>query len=451
VGDPPWTLHDRLAYLEGRIAVLERMARLGRLLNSTLDLSQLLDLITQTAAELTGADGSAIALLDPETEQLRFETSSGPLRETIRHFVVPLDGSIAGWVFTHNQPVILRDAQQDARHCPLVDQVTGLETRSLMEVPLTVRGEGIGVITAANYGSDASFSDQDLQTLTTLAAQAAAAIHNARLFEGQQRAYAALEEANAQLQELDRLKSDFIGVITHELRTPIANLDFALQVLERYGTAGWSVEQREQMGELKAGIQSAERMVDNLISFATFLNNRGELRLEWVDLSEVVEDALIAAELAARQRQVDVRPDMAPALPPLYGDRARLVQAVYQLLDNAVKFTPAGGQVWVRCRTQGDHLRLEVEDTGIGIAAGRLPTLWQGFAQQGDPLLRGKDGLGIGLALVRQIVEAHRGRVDVRSKEGTGSTFAFVLPLTVSRAGQGPGGAQAAARGCPPA
>ncbi len=436
--NPPWTLEDRAAYLEGRIAVLERMARLSRLLNTTLDLSQLLDLITQAAAELTDADASAIALFDPETGQLCFETSSGPQREMVWHFVVPIDRSIAGWVFTQNQPVIVHDAQQDVRHCPLMDQVTGLKTRSLMEAPLAVRGEVLGVITAAVYRSGPSFTDRDLQTLTALAAQAAIAIHNARLFESQRRAYAALEEANAQLQEVDRLKSDFIGVITHELRTPIANLDFAFQVLERYGTLGWSADQRKQLAEIKTGIQSAERMVDNLISFATLLSNRGGLRREWIDPRQVAEDALIAVQPAARRKQIRVKPELAPGLPPLYADRARIGQAVYQLLDNAIKFTPSGGQVWVRCRTQGNHVRLEVEDTGIGIPAERLPTLWHGFAQQGDPLRRGNEGLGIGLPLAKQIVEAHGGRVDARSTEGTGSTFAFVIPLTATPEGQSP-------------
>lgn len=428
--DPPWTPQDRIAYLEERITVLERTIRLGRLINSTLDLSRLLELITQAAVELIGTDASAIALLDPETGQLYFETASGPQREVLERFPVPLDSSIAGWVIAHNEPVIVPDAQQDARHCPLVDVATGLQTRSLMEVPLTVREEVIGIITAANYRPGLSFTTGDLHTLMALATQAATAIHNARLFEGQRRAYTALQEANAQLQELDRLKSDFIAIITHELRTPIANLDLAQQVFERLGTATWSAEQHTQMDELRAGIRSTERMIDNLIAFATFLSNRGELRLERLDLSKVAQDALVAIEPAARHKHVRLWPEIASPLPPLHGDRARLGQAVYQLLDNAVKFTPAGGQVWVRCRVQGDYLRLEVEDTGIGIPEGRLPALWQGFAQQGNPLLRGQEGLGIGLALVRQIVEAHGGQVDARSKEGSGSTFAFVLPLT---------------------
>jgi signal transduction histidine kinase len=430
MADPPWTLQDRLAHLEERIAVLERTIRLGRLINSTLDLSQVLELITQAAIELIGTDASAIALLDPETGQLYFETASGPQREMLHRFPVPLDDSIAGWVIAHNEPVIVSDAQRDPRHCPLVDTATGLQTRSLMEVPLTVREEVIGIITAANYRPGLSFTTEDLHTLRALATQAATAIHNARLFEGQRRAYAALQEANAQLQDLDRLKSDFIAVITHELRTPIANLDLAQQVFERLGTATWSAEQRTQMDELKAGIRSTQRMIDNLIAFATFLSNRGELRLEWLDLSEVVRDALIAVEPAARHKQIHLVSEIASSLPPLHGDRTRLGQAVYQLLDNAVKFTPAGGQVWVRCRVQGDYLRVEVEDTGTGIPEKRLPTLWQGLTQHGDPMLRGQEGLGIGLALVKQIVDAHSGQVDSRSIEDAGSTFAFVLPLT---------------------
>ena len=150
----PWTVEDRLAHLERRVAVLERMGRLSRLITSTLDLHRLLSIITEAAAELTNTEAASIALVQPETGELYFETASGPAKDTVKRYTIPLEGSVAGWVFTHNQPVMIRDARNDPRHFPVIDQQTGFQTRSLPEAPLNVRGETIGVIMAVNYQQD---------------------------------------------------------------------------------------------------------------------------------------------------------------------------------------------------------------------------------------------------------------------------------------------------------
>ena len=440
--DKPWTTEDRLVYLERRTAVLERMSRMNQLMTSTLDMHRLLDIIAEAAAELADTEAAAIALLDEQTNELYFEAASGPKSDEIKRTTVPLEGSLAGWVFKQNQPVIVHDAQTDPRHTGLIDRQTGLQTRSLMEAPLNARGKPIGVIMAVNYTQEAHFSDDDLQVLTALAAQATIAIQNARLFEAQSaitfenarlfaaqnQAYAALAKANEQLQEMDKLKSAFIGVITHELRTPIANLDFSLQLLERYGVDRWPEEQREQLPLLKEGIASAEQMVDNLISFATYLGKRGDLHLEWVDLGAVVRETTRPLQSLAKGKDINFHLQIPSALPKVQGDPERLSDAIHHLVQNAVKFTDAGGSIWVRCWEEQKEVHLEVRDTGTGIPADRLPGLWEGFAQMADPVRRGVAGLGLGLALVRHIISAHGGQVHANSVQGIGSIFGFRIP-----------------------
>jgi K+-sensing histidine kinase KdpD len=437
----PWTIEDRLGYLERRIAVLERMSRLSRLITSTLDLHRLLDIITEAGAELANTEAAAIALFDDQRNELYFEAVSGPKKEEIKRFTIPLEGSLAGWVFTHNESVIIHNAQEDPRHSGLVDSHTGFQTRSLIQAPLTVRGAPLGVIMAVSYSEETRFNDDDLQVLTSLATQAAVAIENARLFEAQReivfenarlfeaqtRAYAALAKANERLQELDKLKSAFIGVITHELRTPIANLDFSLQLLERYGTADWQQEQRDQLVQLKEGIASTERTVDNLVSFATYLSKRGELNLEWVDLGALIQDTIEPLRSLAESKGISFQTQVSSAL-KVHVDRERLSDAVYHLVENAVKFTEQSGSIWVRCHAKSDQVHFVVQDTGVGIPEDKLPQLWSGFAQMADPVLRGVEGLGLGLALVQYIVSAHNGHVYAKSQEGMGSVFGFQIP-----------------------
>ena len=239
----------------------------------------------------------------------------------------------------------------------------------------------------------------------------------------------ALIKANRQLQELDQLKSGFLGVITHELRSPFVNINMSLQLIERHGIEHLLPEQREQLRELNGGVQAAKVMIDNLVKFATFLSKRGELQLTEVKLADVVENALVPLHFQAQRKGVTLEILLPETLPALQADQALLGEAIYHLTHNAVKFTKSGGKVSLRARAEADSLHFEVQDSGVGIPAERLPTLWDSFSQMADPLLRGVEGLGLGLALVKYVVDAHGGEVRAESKQGVGSTFGFELPL----------------------
>jgi signal transduction histidine kinase len=428
--DKPWTIEDRLAYLEGRIAVLERMVEVSQIITSTLDLRQVPRIIVEAAKELTKAEGASILLLDKKSGEFYFETYTGVKEDEVKHSVVPLTGSIAGWVLAHNEPLIIRNVQDDPRYYRLMDEREGFVTRSLMAAPLNFRGETIGVIEVLNRQGEEDFTDQDLQTLMAMATQAAIAIENARLFGDLVQAYAALDKANRQLQEMDKLKSAFIGVITHELRSPFANIAFSLQLLERHGLEHLSPEQREPLEQIVRGVKSARAMVDNLVTFAAFLSKKGELRLTQLNFGEMVQDAVAPLKALAEANGIALHITVPDNLPSVYGDRERLSDAVYHLLHNAIKFTQAGGRVWIRGSATADAIRFEVQDTGVGVPADKLPTLWEGFTQVADPLRRGVEGLGLGLALVKYVVSAHDGEVWAQSEEGVGSTFGFQVPLS---------------------
>jgi signal transduction histidine kinase len=176
------------------------------------------------------------------------------------------------------------------------------------------------------------------------------------------------------------------------------------------------------------GVKAAKTMVDNLVTFAAFLGKRGELRPTQLDFGEVVHDAVAPLIPLAEGKDISLRIVVPDNLPPVYGDMERLADAMYHLVHNAVKFTDAGGQVWIRCWGTADAAHFQVKDTGAGVPVDKLSTLWEGFTQMADPLRRGVAGLGLGLALVRFIVGAHGGQVWSESKENAGSTFGFRVP-----------------------
>jgi signal transduction histidine kinase len=296
-------------------------------------------------------------------------------------------------------------------------------------VPIYAHGEWIGLFALGAKTSGDAYYESDLVLLSTLADQTAVALENARLVDDLKRAYAELDRANRQLQETDELKTAFIGVVTHELRTPLSNLDFSMQLIERYGLDRLTPEQREQLEQLNAGIKSAKTMIDNLVTFATFISKQGELHLRRLDFRDVVSEALASLESVAEVNGVALHAEMPERAPLIQGDRARLTDAVYHLIHNAVKFNEEGGEAWVRCTVGEDALYFEVEDTGVGVPEEKVPELWEAFSQMADPLRRGVEGLGLGLALVNYVVDAHGGRVYAKSEVGVGSTFGFALPL----------------------
>jgi K+-sensing histidine kinase KdpD len=428
MSEPP-TTEERLEYLERQVAILECMVEVNRIVTSTPDLSQLLDTILQVAMQLSHTEAGSIMLLDEQSGELYFEAAAGPTRELVERFSVPRGQGISGWALMHDEPLIVNDVSSDGRHYSVVDASTGFTTRSMMAAPLRFHGQVIGVLALINRQDEGPFTEGDLRTMMALAAQVAIAIEHARLFSAQAQALADLERANRQLQEMDKLKSAFISVITHELRTPFANLSFSLELLERYGTECWLPEQREQMAQLKDGVESAQEMVDNLVDFATFLSKQGELRLEWVNIRNLVHRATLPLRQLATSKGIAFYVEEAEELPLVYADQERLSDAVYHLAQNACKFTPPGGSIWVRCRAEPDCLRLEVQDTGVGIPQDKLPGLWEGFAQMADPVRRGMEGLGLGLALVKHIATAHGGQVYAKSVEGVGSRFGLSLPV----------------------
>jgi signal transduction histidine kinase len=180
---------------------------------------------------------------------------------------------------------------------------------------------------------------------------------------------------------------------------------------------------------LAEGLQRAETLINNLITFAALLSKQGQLRMAPVDLGQVAKETIHVLEPLAQAREVKMSLQISAGLPTVYCDRERLAEAIYHLTQNAVKFNHPGGSVTLACRSAPEDVLFEVTDTGIGISPDKLPQMWQDFTQLADPLRRGVEGLGLGLPLVRYVVRAHGGQVWARSQPGQGSVFGFRIPL----------------------
>jgi signal transduction histidine kinase len=402
-------------------AVLNRLVQVSLILNSMLDLDRLLQLIMDVAAEITDAGAASIMLMDKNTNQLFFTASTGTDIKKLQRIPVPLDGSIAGTIVTENRAIIIDESKSDPRHYSQVDDKIDFQTTSLVGVPMRVREEVIGVLEALNKKpgvDEGRFDEEDVRRLTILAAQAAVAIENARLIE-------ALQKALDDLDRLDKLKSDFIAIASHELRTPLGVI---------LGYASFLKDEAEgEVGEHADQVLNSALRMRNLIedmANLTHVKTEDDFNAELVTINSIMREAQQdMAELAEAKGQAFIV-DVPVEQIEINADRPKLVLALTNVLNNAVKFTPGGGVITLGAESKKGEVWLMVKDTGTGLAASELDRIFDQFYQVEDHMTRRHGGLGLGLAIAKAIVEKHEGRIWVESQGlGRGSTFYLGLPL----------------------
>lgn len=371
-------------------------------LASTLDLDALLQSVVDAARDLTECEATSLLLYDPATRHLHFEAATGGRVAGAERIVVPTENSIAGWVYSHGKSLHVDDARADARFYREVDLLTQFQTRSVLCVPLHTQEKVLGVIEAVNK-RQGSFGEEDERLLTSLAAQAAIAIENARLFQ----------------------QSDLVAEMVHELRTPLASLTAAAHLLKRPDLPG---EQRNQLADTVYGeVNRLNEMATDFLELARLESGRGRLVREPVHLGGLVQECI---EIVRPQAEADgivleTESDGSPA--PVHGDRNRLKQVFLNLLTNAIKYNHPGGSVRVTVRLEGDVAVVCVHDTGRGIPAESLPHVFERFYRVPETG-RTTTGTGLGLAIARRIAEASHGSISVESEVGKGSVFCVRLP-----------------------
>ncbi|HUT18168.1 MAG TPA: GAF domain-containing sensor histidine kinase [Anaerolineae bacterium] len=409
---------QRIQDMEAHISNLERLLRMMEVVNSTLDLPQLLDIIAEVAAQLTYTASASVLLIDEETKELRFVAVTGQHSASLKPVVVPMDGSIAGTVARENRPLLIRDVRADPRWYQHADRASGFETQSIIAVPLQLHGEVIGVVEAVNKQDGTEMSWDDVEILSTLATQAAVAVNNARLLSQLQAAY-------DELNELVRMKSEFIAVAAHELRTPLS-LILGYSAFLRANASGLAREQADVV------LQSAMRLrslIDDMANLREVDAGEAVLRLEAVPMQELVELSVEEMRHVAEAKQQRIHLSMPDSPVLVEADRDKITLALVNLLSNAVKFTPSGRRVGVRVGSARGEAWATVWDTGIGISQDQQARVFDRFYQAECSLTRQYGGMGLGLSIVKEMVDLHHGSVSLESQPGKGSAFTIRIPV----------------------
>jgi PAS domain S-box-containing protein len=315
---------------------------------------------------------------------------------------------------------MLTAAARDEEHLKLIRD---LGMRSAMIVPLIARGRTHGAIIMVAAESERRYDKADLALAEDLARRAAFAADNARLYSEAQRARAEAEEAN-------RAKDEFLATVSHELRTPL-NAILGWAHMMRHNKFDEITTERA-METIERNAQSQARLIEDILDVSRIITGKLRLDVHPIELIPVIEAAVDAVRPASDAKEIRMQIILDPRAGPVSGDPSRLQQVVWNLVSNAVKFTPRGGRVQVRLERANSNIEIIVSDTGQGIHADLLPHIFERFRQGDSSSTRMHGGLGLGLAIVRHLVELHGGTVQAWSPgEGQGATFTVKLPLLI--------------------
>ena len=238
-----------------------------------------------------------------------------------------------------------------------------------------------------------------------------------------------LQQALHKLAEVSQLKANFVGTITHELRTPLSHIKGYRDLMARGVLGAITDDQKDALGVMERAAKHLDGLINDLLRFASNLKTGMELQQSAAMPNDLLERALEASASKAAERHINLGSDIPPHLPLVVADWEQIYWVVFQLLDNAIKFTADNGGVVLIAQVQEKLVRLTVRDTGIGIPANRIEELFVPFHQLDGTSTRRYGGMGLGLALVKRIVEAHQSRLKIESEVGRGSAFSFELPI----------------------
>jgi signal transduction histidine kinase len=376
------------------------------------------------ASQLAGAAGCSIYEYDEAAEQFELRATHNADTEFVTALrAVPLrkGEGLMGRAAEMREPIQIPDITQPGAYQSSVrDTLIRFGYRALLAVPLLREDQIIGSL-SFNRKAPGEFPPEVVDVLKTFATQSALAIQNARLFRE-------IADKSAQLEAASRHKSEFLANMSHELRTPLNAIIGFSEVLTERMFGELNEKQDEYLKDIHASGQHLLSLINDILDLSKIEAGRMELERSDFDLPNAIENALILVRERASRRGIRLGHTIDERLGAIGGDERKVKQVLLNLLSNALKFTPEGGQVDVRAGLNNDVAEVSVTDTGIGIAPEDQEAVFEEFRQVGAADKK-SEGTGLGLALSRKFIELHGGRIWVKSQVGAGSTFTFTLPM----------------------
>jgi signal transduction histidine kinase len=431
---------------EQLIQRLTSLTNIGKTISLNFTTQELLGRVFIECGNVIDVSMFSIALHDSATNELSFELNvhGGEIQPRVR---IPIGEGLNSWVFDHASPLLI-GTMQDEKKLGIHSFDDGVATESWLGVPMIARDHVIGVISVQSFERHA-FSQDDLVLLTAIANQAAVAIENGYLYKDLEGLNVALEhrvaertnelrEANLQLIAADRSKNQFLASMSHELRTPLNAIIGFSTILLDVTMAILPARLYKMVENIRTAGSHLLDLINDILDLAKIETGKLQLELHEFDFRETIATVDRVIRGMAAERDVTIVTHVDPALTSAHLDEVRVKQIFLNLLSNAVKFSKQGGFVHLTVLLEpaetsplsNETIRIEVTDSGIGIAKGELERIFDEFYQVASR--NNKGGTGLGLSLTKNFVEMHGGTMRVQSEEGKGSTFTVYLPRTLA-------------------
>ena len=437
-----------LETIRKQITQLTAVHQTSAAITSTLDLHELLDTVLQLLRSNLGFSRMALMLRHEDRDVGYIAQVAGvsdEIAEAARYLTVPIkeDGTILADLFLHAKPILVRDVDEVAHrmHPALLELIRRVEVRAFVCVPLQSHNQTLGFI-AGDRGA-LPCTEEDLHILLTIASHVATAIDNARTYANLAQLTQHLEQrseerthelsvANERLQEHDRRRTMFVSVASHELRTPMTAIrSFADNMAD--GVAGaLSERQKTYLDRIGHNLNRLTRIINQLLDWSRLDMKKEILRLESLSASQIAMVVVESLRTVAAEKQVEIQIDSPEQLPPIHADRDKLEQILWNIVGNAVKFTPPGGKVTLSFEALPDGMvKTCVKDTGCGIPRDQLNRVFNEFSKIPSTMPTSQ-GAQLGLFITKSFITMHKGQIWVESELGAGSCFCFTLPRVAS-------------------
>ncbi|RMG44235.1 MAG: GAF domain-containing protein [Candidatus Dadabacteria bacterium] len=407
---------------------LEYLARLPLLLTSSLDVRRVTQVALKHVRDQLKAAASTVYLYETGSGEIQFWALGAGEDSNLQGKKMPAGRGVVGWVIENRKAALVNDTENDPRFFSEIDNELGHKTRNLLCVPLFARGERvIGAVQVLNKQDGDNFNEEDLRFLEQFAAQLGLAVENARLYQ-------ALEEKTRQLTVLEKRKNEMITVIGHEFKTPFNIIQTAAQMLVP-GLLKDEATREKMLDTIMNGVDRLSRLISEIDNIRYVTAGELQVALAECNLKDIFNELEAVFKQPLQTRSQKLTTAVMEGAGMVRADRALLMVVLTNLLSNAIRFTPDGGQISISAKRSAGMVEIAVRDNGIGIPEDQHALIFEKFYEVGEALQHSSGtyefksgGLGLGLATVKAILKAHGSSIELESSEDSGSTFTFRLP-----------------------
>jgi K+-sensing histidine kinase KdpD len=408
---------------------LEELSRLYDIslgINAVMTVETLLKMVAKEATLLLSQPWASIVLVNPQREITHSAIIGIPESYRAKLGSKVRKGGLTEWLCENGKPMIVNDVLKDER-AATGEFLLATKIRSLIGLPLSTGQQVIGVIYVGDF-CPKEFEDKCLRRLTIMSDQLAIAIAKSKLYESIQRKMEGYEKQVKDLKKVNQLKSEYVAHVSHELRTPLTSIKAYMETLENNIDDPGFTEKKDFLKIVSKETERLIRIVNDILDVSNIEFGQKPLQRSTFDVVEIIHEVVAMLQPKLAEKHMTAQTILPEHLPMVDADKDLITQVFINLITNAVKYSPEGSGIRIKAAEDAVDLRIAIEDEGIGIPEGQLEKIFDKYYRVKSRESKEYDGVGLGLAIVRNIIEQHGGVITVESTEQVGSKFMFTIP-----------------------